>query len=65
MSYRYYTTQRPPAPGAIPMRPRPKRVRDFGRRETTRHGFPAWGYVEYDEPLPDEQVDAYELRRAK
>lgn len=65
MAYRYYTTQRPPAPGAIPMRPRPKRVKDFGRRETTRHGFPAWGYVEYDEPLSDEQVATYELRRAK
>ena len=47
------------------MRPRPTKVRDFGRREVTRHGFPAWGYVEYDEPLDDGQAEAHELRRAK
>lgn len=65
MAYRYYLTMRPPAPGAIPLRPEPSKVRDYGRRTDTGHGFAAWGFVEYMEPLTDEQVSAYELRRAK
>lgn len=65
MSYRYHATMRPPAPGTVPMTPQPIRVRDFGRREDTGHGFAAWGYVEYPEPLTGEQVERYKLRRAK
>lgn len=65
MTHRYYTTQRPPMPGAVPMRPRPARVEDFGSKADTGHGFAAWGFVEYDEPLTAEQMESYELREAE
>lgn len=64
MTYRYYLTMRPPMLGTIPMRPRPVKVEDWDFRRDTGHGFPAWGFVEYDEPLPEEVADAYELRTA-
>ena len=65
MAHRYYTLMRPPAPGAIPKGA--TEVEDFGGQrvfEEGRGGFAAWGWCEYDEPLTDEQVEAYELRRA-
>lgn len=65
MAYRYYTVMRPPAPGAIPMGPTLLRVKDWETRRDTGHGFAAWGYAEYSKALLPEQVERYELRRAK
>lgn len=58
--YRYYTKNRPPAPGAVPMLDTLLDVNPWPckRREGD---FSAWGYVEYSEPLTEAQIDQYEL----
>lgn len=66
--YRYYCTQRPPSPGAIP---KPERgetlaVKDFGHRYfVPGEDIMAWGYVEYSKPLSVKAAAAYELRKEK
>ena len=57
-TYRYYLTQRPPAPGAIPRGS--KNTVSFDTKQEV-DGLEAWGYVEYDKPLTDEQISDYEL----
>ena len=66
--HRYYCTQRPPIPGAIP---KPERgeileVKDFNHRYfVAGEDLMAWGYVEYSRPLTEKQASDYELVRAK
>lgn len=59
--YRYYLTQRPPSIGTHPAGAVNTVCYDF--RIITEHGFPAWGYVEYTEPLTDKQVEDFELKK--
>ncbi len=62
--FRYYTTQRPPSIGCIPkgacevvfLDDNPI-IADIGRR--------AWGYADYARELSEDEVEAYELVRAK
>ena len=61
---RYYLTQRPPSPGAFPGRPTDLEAFDT-KIYIEEIGRPAWGWVEYQEPLTDKQVDEYELTRAR
>jgi hypothetical protein len=67
VKYRYYSTQRPVTPGAYP---KPKNnpamlIHNFSSREYVPEiGRQAWGYVEYDRPLENEDIDGYELAPA-
>lgn len=61
--YRYYSTRRPVGPGTFPGRP--ESIVNFGSREEVPGIGPAWGYLEYKEPLDDEAADRYELEPAK
>ena len=60
---RYYLTQRPPAPGTFPGKP--VNMKAFECREHVEEiGCPAWGWVEYEEPLTEKQAADYELKEA-
>ena len=58
--YRYYTKERPPMPGAIPMLDTLLDVKPFDDRQQTEQGM-AWGYVDYSAALTDQQITDYEL----
>ena len=58
--YRYYMTERGFSPGAQPM----KNLIDHGDydgRVEVEPGVKAYSWVEYSEPLTDQEVAAYEL----
>lgn len=57
----YYTTQRPPAPGAQPKRGLLKFFVYEDRLYVEAIGRFAWGSVVYDRPLTAEEIDDYEL----
>lgn len=65
MKYRYFSTQRPVAPGTFPKKPGceisnyPQKIYIDGT------GFSAWGHIDYDEPLTDAEVNQYELKPAR
>ena len=56
--YRYATLMRPPGPGSVP---RKGLVGSEGQHTTTPTGHFAWGTVDYNRELNQEEVDAYEL----
>ena len=62
--YRYYSILRPIAPGTFP-KPIDNpilNIKDFETRSYVgKIGREAWGYLEYEKPLTDEQIEAYEL----
>lgn len=64
MKYKYYSTQRPVGPGTYP---EPKEnpamiLHNFPEKEFVPEiGRSAWGYVEYDRPLKNEDMNGYEL----
>ena len=61
---RYYLTQRPPMPGAFP-KPADNRVLSVESFDEKTYcmqiGQLAWGYIEYEHPLSEQQVSSYEL----
>lgn len=61
--HRYYSTQRPVAPGTFPGRP--ANLGNYGSNgtEIDRLGH-VWGWLDYEEELTKEQADAYELTPA-
>lgn len=61
--YRYYSTQRPVGPGTFPGWP--ESIENFDTREEVPGIGPAWGYLEYREPLDDEAARRYELKPAE
>ena len=61
-TYRYYTTQRPPSPGAQPSGA--TNIVSFDTKKII-DGVEAWGYVEYDKPLTAKQINDYELIEAQ
>ncbi|ANU48480.1 hypothetical protein ADH76_10195 [Enterocloster clostridioformis] len=64
MKYKYYSTQRPVGPGTYPEpKENPARaLHNFHEKEFVPEiGRSAWGYVEYDRPLKNEDVSGYEL----
>lgn len=65
-AYKYYSTQRPVDIGTFPQTENgPLRHVNFDRREFVEQGqFRAWGYLVYDAPLTEKQIDDYELRAA-
>lgn len=64
MSYRYYSTQRPVAPGSFP-KPDGNKVLEivnFDKRiPCSEIGRDAWGYIEYENMLNDVEARRYEL----
>lgn len=58
--YRYYSTQRPVGPGTFPGKP--EMIVNYGRREEVPGIGPAWGHLEYQEPLDDDAIEHYELK---
>jgi hypothetical protein len=57
--YRYYCKMRPPAPDAIPKRNLINAVAQHVELPGYHHFM--WGYVEYTQPLNDEEIEEYEL----
>ena len=63
---RYYSTQRPIGPGTIPSDPKPAQIVNFDSRQQVESiGSPAWGYVDYEDPLDEKTASDYELVREK
>ncbi len=61
--YRYYSTQRPVAPGTYPGKP--EHIENFDIREKIENGsMEAWGYVDYSRPLTIKEVSDFELKPA-
>ena len=61
---RYYSTQRPVAPGTYPMPYGNKvtKIENFGVRQHVKEiGRPAWGYLEYELPVSPVMLRDYEL----
>ena len=65
-AYKYYSTQRPVDIATYPTTDNgPVRFENFDKRETVESGdFRAWGYLIYDAPLSEKQINDYELRAA-
>lgn len=57
--YRYYCKMRPPAPGAVPKRSLYAAIAEHV--PLAGYARPMWGFVDYTEPLTDEEIDYYEL----
>lgn len=58
--FRYYSTQRPVAPGTFPGHP--AAICNFDdRKEVSGVGL-AWGYLDYKEQLDEGEMKAYELK---
>ncbi len=64
--YKYYSTQRPVDIGTFPKTDNgPLYHINYDEREYCENDtFKAWGYLVYDAPLTEKQIDAYELRAA-
>ena len=65
--FRYYSTQRPVDIGTFPKPPDNPvmEIVNYDRRiPVENEPFRAWGYIEYQKPLTDQQADDYELRPA-
>lgn len=62
---RYYSTQRPIAPGTFPRQDGKETVTNFDDKTYCEEiGREAWGYIEYSEPLTAREAEAYELVEA-
>lgn len=65
--YKYYSPQRPVAPGTFP-KPKgnaPDEIVNYDQRVPVEGGaFLAWGHLTYTKPLTEKQVSDYELRPA-
>lgn len=62
MKYKYYSTQRPVSAGTYPKPKEAMLIHNFNERQyVTEIGRLAWGYIEYDKPLENEDIDGYEL----
>ena len=62
---RYYSTLRPILLGGFPDKARVERIENFDTKTFCEEiGEEAWGFIEYSDPLTQEQADAYELIRA-
>lgn len=64
---RYYSTQRPIAPGSFP-RPQGNTVMTIHNYDNKTYckeiSREAWGYIDYEQPIDQEYVDNYELTPA-
>lgn len=65
MKYRYYSTERPVAPGTFPKKPEFEISNYPQKLYVDGTGFSAWGHIDYNEPLTDVEVQEYELKPEK
>ena len=66
MAYKYYATQRPLGPGTIPRNSKIVHIENFGIKSyQSEIDRDAWGYLETERPLSDEDVFDYELAPAQ
>ena len=68
MTYKYYSFHRPIGIGTLPRDRKPVRIENYteGMKEVTASDgrtFYAWGEVEYETPLSENEVYSYELKR--
>lgn len=61
MRTRYYSTQRPVAPGTYPKRGCQKIMNFDDRIHIDEIGKEAWGYIDYDRELTPQETSNYEL----
>lgn len=60
--YRYYSTMRPFGPGTFPKKDGRETITNFDGPEFCEEiGREAWGFIEYAEPLTEQEAAAYEL----
>lgn len=59
---RYYSTERPVMPGSYP-KPAGNPVKEIVNYDTRQDvgGILAWGYLEYEKPLSEKDMESYEL----
>lgn len=63
--YRYYSTQRPVAPGTFPKK-KGCEISNYPQKfYIDGTGFYAWGHIDYLEPLTDAEAAEYELKPEK
>ena len=60
--YRYYSVERPVAPGTFPKKQGCEISNYPERFFVNSAGTYAWGHIDYLEPLTDDEVKAYELK---
>ncbi len=59
---RYYSILRPVGPGTFPLDRKPSAIENFDDKKFCEEiQQKAWGYLEYDEPLTEQQIKDYEL----
>ena len=59
---RYYSTQRPVLPGGYPRKAAVEEIHNFDTKTVCEEiGWEAWGYIDYMEPLTNEEAESYEL----
>lgn len=65
MMTRYYSTQRPIAPGTYPKANSKPTITNFyeGKVYCEEIGREAWGFIEYSEPITEKEASDYELIR--
>lgn len=63
---RYYSTYRPVGPGTYPRKDGRETIHNFDNKTYCKEiGREAWGYIDYPEPLTDEEISEYELMQSK
>lgn len=59
---RYYSTQRPIIPGCCPRRNEVSEIHNFDEKTfCEKIGMEAWGYIDYNSELSEEEAAEYEL----
>lgn len=66
MKHRYYSTQRPIAPGTYPRQDGTESITNFfgGKIFCEEIRREAWGFIEYREPISPKETKDYELTAA-
>jgi hypothetical protein len=65
MRHRYWLTLRPAMPGTVPTK-NLEHIENYDRRVFDESaGREVWGYVEYSEPLTEDQMFDYDLVKGK
>ncbi len=62
MKYRYYSTERPVAPGTFPKKPGCEISNYPQKFFIDKAAVHAWGHIDYNEPLTDQEIADYELK---